>query len=526
MEWRMRILFFLAGLVFSTGAMAGEYYYTLDKDGSDPATIHYATPDEACHVAYANDMAGPPPGEDADTPLPYKDAYVSYAYPPKVEIWGCDVLWTNSKSGGTYEYGHVIYRNGDDCTAEQVYNPMSGYCESPDKEQDRKELGDPASPANVGFVSCGDPVNPANGNVFESETDYEDRDGELRFSRSYNSGSGAGWSTTLSTRVYADTDADFRGAVVSFEDGRTALFIAKNGSLVPEGGELGTLVKNVSEWVYTSRFNDQMRFDLQGRLIRWQRPDGRAITIAYSTTPTYDIVMTVTDSLGHQMVYTTHYGWPSSLVAGNLTITYTVDASFRLTGVKKTWPGHATTRSYLYEDSSQPKLLTGIVDERGIRVSTWAYDSNGRAVSAEMAGGKGAFAFAYDTDSSTTVTNPLGHPVVYRFDIVQGAKRITAIEGEPVAGCPASNSTFIYTANGQLDSRTDAVGSKTAFVYDARGRETSRTEGKGTNAERTVTTTWDGTSFRPKTVTTPDRVKTYSYDAEGRTISVVTSASH
>lgn len=516
---KMKLLIAFSLLIFGGGAMAEDYYYTLDKDGSDPTVTHYATPDEACHVAYATDMAGPPPGADADTPLPYKPPQISYTYPPKVEVWGCDVDWTSSKYGGTYSYGHVVFRNGDNCTSAQVYNPMSGYCESPDEEQGRKELGDPTSPANVGFVSCGDPVNPANGNVFETETDYADQDGQLRFTRNYNSGSNGGWSTTLNTRLYSDSGTGTRSAVIRFEDDRTALFVASNGVLVPEGGELGTLVQDSRGWTYTSRFNDQMTFDLQGQLVRWEKYNGDAITVAYSTTPTYDSVMTATDSLGHQMVYTTHYGWPSSLVVGDLTITYTVDSSFRLTGVKKTWPEHSTTRSYLYEDSNNPKLLTGVIDERGIRVSTWAYDSNGRAVSAAMAGGKGAFAFAYNTDGSTTVTNPLGHPVVYRFDIVQGAKRITAVEGEPAAGCPASNSTFSYTANAQLGSRTNALGHVTTYAYDSLGRETSRIEAKDTPSERATTTIWSGTSFRPASVTTSDRITTYSYDPQGRLLS-------
>jgi YD repeat-containing protein len=274
--------------------------------------------------------------------------------------------------------------------------------------------------------------------------------------------------------------------------------------------------------VYSSPLNEQMTFDTQGRLVRWQRADGRATTLVYTTTPTYDAVMTVTDSLGHQMVYTTHYGWPLSLVVGNLTIDYTVDTSFRLTGVKKSWPGHSTTRTYLYEDTVHPKFLTGVIDERGIRVSTWRYDSNGRAVSAAMAGGKGTFAFAYNADGSTTVTNPLGHPVVYRFALVQGAKRISAIEGEPVVGCPAANSTFAYTANAQLDNRTDALGHVTTFAYDTLGRETGRVEAKGTASERMITTTWDGTSFRPATVTTPDRATTYTYDTQGRLLSTQT----
>ncbi|MDF3981647.1 DUF6531 domain-containing protein, partial [Luteibacter sp. PPL201] len=390
----MKILVALAALVFSTGAIAGQYYYTVDVDGSDPNAIHYTTPVEACHAAYDKDAAAPPP-EDGFAVSPYQDPTLSYSMPPKYEAWDCYVEWANPAKSYTYGSHHSINRNGDNCTDDQVYNPMSGYCESSDTEQERKELGDPNSPANVGFVSCGDPVNPANGNVFESETDYVDQDGELHFTRSYNSGGMVAWTTTFDTAVWADRDAQSRGAVVAFEDGRTALFSMKNGQLVPDGDEMGSLTKTATGWTYASAANEVMTFDGQGSLTRWQRADGRALTISQSMNASYQVVRLVTDSLGHQLTYTTYNGLPLSLVVGDLTINYGFDSMFRLTSVKKSWPGHTTTRRYVYEDTSHPQLLTGIVDERGIRVSTWSYDASGRAISATEADGSGRFSFAY-----------------------------------------------------------------------------------------------------------------------------------
>lgn len=519
MEWNMKLFLMLGALVFSTGAVAGEYYYTIGPDG--PNATPYPTADAACRVVYATDLANGPPNSVDTVPLGYTGPTVLLSSPPKILVYACDTHWQSADGKTSIGIGHVIYRNGDNCQSNEVYNPLSGYCEAPDKEQKRKEQGDPTSPANVGFVTCGDPVNPASGNVFESETDYADQDGELRFARSYNSTDAAGWVTTFNTHLYADNSVSPRGDVVLFEDGRSALFIARNGVLVADGGELGSLVQTQSGWLYTSQFNEQMTFDTQGRLIRWQKADGRATTIAYGTS-SFDTVMTITDSLGHQMIYTTRNGWPLSLIAGNLTINYTVDESFRLTVVTKSWPGHSTSRRYVYEDATNPKHLTGIIDERGVRVSTWTYDADGRALSATAANGTGRFTFGYNSDGSTTVTNPLGHPVDYQFAVVQGAKRITAIKGEPVVGCPASNSTFAYTSGAQLSSRTDAVGHVTTFAYDASGREISRTEAKGTASERTTTTTWDGASFRAKTVTTPDRVTTYDYDPQGRLITTQT----
>jgi YD repeat-containing protein len=202
-----------------------------------------------------------------------------------------------------------------------------------------------------------------------------------------------------------------------------------------------------------------------------------------------------------------------------MTITYTLGKKQIITRAVKTWGNHSTTRSYLYEDTQHPTSLTGIVDERGVRFATWHYDSQGRAISSEHANGAEKVSLDYQADGSVVVTNALGHHVTYRYQVIQGIKRVTAIEGEPAAGCPASNSTYTYTARGQIETKTDAVGTVTAYEYDTQGRETKRVEAKGTPQERAIATTWDPTQFLPLTITTPDRVTTYTYDAQGRLLS-------
>ena len=66
------------------------------------------------------------------------------------------------------------------------------------------------------------------------------------------------------------------------------------------------------------------------------------------------------------------------------------------------------------------------------------------------------------------------------------------------------------------------MGHVTAYTYDTLGRQTKQVEGQGTTDERTTTTTWDGTSFRPATVTTADRMTSYTYDAQSRPLSTTT----
>ena len=495
-----------------------EYYYTLDVQGSDPSATRYPSADAACHVPY--DRAANSNSNPNLVLQPYKPPQFRGQIPPNIQIFECSIVWTGKDGNGQYVQTHFVYRNGDECKSDEKFNASTGQCERPDKEEDRKELGDPTNPHNVGFVACGDPVNPANGNVFESEIDYADTSGSLRFERSYNSNAPyGGWSSTLETRLDLDSDAAFRGAVVQFNDGRSAMFTSKDGKLVADGDEFGTLSRSGANWIYESPSNERMIFDNYGDLTRWEMPDGRAWTIQLDIDNDSNEVTTVTDEVGRSYVYTLAVNSWGKLTAGDLTIDHTFDDQRRLVSVKKTWPDHSSTRRYLYEDQRFPTKLTGIIDERGVRISTWVYDANGRAISAATANGNGKFQFAYDSPTQTTVTNPLGHPVRYGFAIVQGAKRITSIDGEPVAGCPAANSTFTYTPDARLATRANALGQLTTFSYDTQGRETSRTEAKGTPEQRTTTTTWDGTSFRPATVTTSDRVTTYTYDAQGRPLS-------
>jgi hypothetical protein len=59
-----------------------------------------------------------------------------------------------------------------------------------------------------------------------------------------------------------------------------------------------------------------------------------------------------------------------------------------------------TTRGYLYTSiggTSSASLLSGIVDENNVQISTYLYDANGNAYSSEWAGGVNKFLFSGNT---------------------------------------------------------------------------------------------------------------------------------
>lgn len=78
--------------------------------------------------------------------------------------------------------------------------------------------------------------------------------------------------------------------------------------------------------------------------------------------------------------------------AGGL-YTYRYDANNNLT--QATYPD-GSSKTYHYENPSFPHHLTGISDENGTRFATYAYDSQGRAISTEHAGGQERFEFGYE----------------------------------------------------------------------------------------------------------------------------------
>jgi YD repeat-containing protein len=496
-------------------ASAEDYWFALDSEWPVPAdAVHYPTAGAACQKAYADDAAGLE-GVDGEKIL----AYVPPTAKPgdTIESYTCDQNWAYESFDGsgawiTDHIPHWITIQGDSCEDGLVFDSLVGQCETLSDFNNRRQMGDPNNDPNAPCDQVGNPINMAIGNKFQIETDYVDVDGELRFGRFYNGQRGK-WSHSYGAILVDSTTS----VEITFEDGRTSLFTVAGTVISPEPSERGTLAKSGTNWVYSSPDNQTLTFNSQGQLTTITSAQRLSQTLTYGYDANFNNAVTVKDSRGHTLVFTTDpSGQIAALTAAGVSATYTFADSGQLTLVSRTLAGKTVSRSYLYEDELRPALLTGIIDERGVRAVTWSYDSQGRAVSSEHAGGADKTTIAYTDDGTTTVTNALGHVVTYKYAVVAGTKRLMTVQGEPAPGCPISNSSFTYDARGQIATHTDGLGHIAALVYDTQGRLTTKTEAQGTPLERITTTTWDGTSFRPRTVTTPDRVTTFSYDTKGR----------
>jgi RHS repeat-associated protein len=206
--------------------------------------------------------------------------------------------------------------------------------------------------------------------------------------------------------------------------------------------------------------------------------------------------------------------------AGNI-YTYTYDTSNRLSSV--TYPGTSPVnptispqRLYLYENATFPAALTGIIDENNVRFATFAYDTTGRGISSEHAGGIDKHQLTYNADGTTTVTDPLGTKRPFSYQNILGIMKATGLNQPAGSGAAAASSSWNYDTNGNISSRTDYNGITTTYTYDqTRNLETSRTEASGAPLARTITTVWHPTFRLPTQINEPNRVTTLTYDASG-----------
>lgn len=379
-----------------------------------------------------------------------------------------------------------------------------GLCPAPSTQP---PLSSPPLPS----LAQGDPVNISNGNSYQVEHDYAGLPGSLmHFTRYYNSRT-ANWTHTYSAKLILSPSK----LLLTDIDGRQSLFTLTGGVVSASPKELGQLLQTSSGWSYDTTYGEHLHFDATGKLTRVDRANGTYETLAYGSG---NIV--VSDSLGRSMTLTFNAAKRlAGLTAGTTQVTYTYNTSGRLNKVTRSEAGQSRSRTYHYEDSREGGWLTGITDELNIRYVTWAYDAQGRVVRNELNGARNQYLFAYNSNGTTTVTNPLNKSATYTFQAIDGAKRITALAGAASANCPNSNSSFTYDSRGLLKTRTDNKGNVTSYDYDGRGLEISRTEAFGTAQARTISTEWHSTLYKPVTISEPERIMHFEYDAQGNLLS-------
>ncbi|MBN8771113.1 MAG: RHS repeat protein [Thiobacillus sp.] len=410
----------------------------------------------------------------------------------------------------------------------------------------------------------GNPINNANGNKLQRDLAYQIEGASLKLFRLYNSQSldslisvGNLWTHSYLKNIhqipgpYVATTTHFK---VNRNDGRVLIFSLSNGvwDYDPDIPDRLTELKDISGnrigWRYTVAADDSVEtYSAAGKLLTIADRAGRTQTLTYDLPAASggdgdpDTLDTVTDDTGRSL----HFSYDAQKRIATVTdpaggvITYAYDAQSNLASVQ--YPD-GRSKTYHYNEpentagANLPHALTGITDENGERYATYQYSADGRAISTGHANGADLNTLTYNTDGSTTVTDPLGTQRTHNFTTILGVVKSTGVSQPGGSGCGAASSAITYDANGNIASRADFNGHKTCYAYDlTHNLETARVEGLASgascpsdpatytpapnSAERKILTQWD-TRFRlPTKVTEAGRETTTVYDSHGNVTS-------
>jgi YD repeat-containing protein len=477
-------IFFIPSLI--QNVIAEEYYWEVQPEiyyWPEPPK-KYRSPELACRDFHAS------------TEYNWMD-YDSAVTSSSDDQWYCYFMYDPHPDED--KFGFSINRYGDSCTNDKVFNKLTGQCEI--------QSIDSTCPSNI----AGNPIDLISGYKIQSEQDlptrYKDNNiVAIKLARYYSSANGL-WTHSYSSRLQFEPDV----VRLIHADGKRSYFDKTDDIYTARPPAKGKLRKSDNNWIYDSGDNFRYEFDILGNLSKLQK-HGSTLSISYA-----DKKISVKDDFENSLhIVEDEKKQPLQIETRDIEIHYNYNSYKQLTSMHATIQGQSKKREYLYEDSRDNRLLTGIIDERGIRYAKWTYDEQGRATSSEHPEGVGKTSIRYNTDGSSTVTNELGQKTHYQFEVIHGIKRIKSINGSPSANCSDSNSTFTYDDLGHLQSKTDNNGNLTTYVHNEQGLEVSRTEASGTSASKTIVTEWHPTMFLPITVTEPTRQTRYTYDTQGR----------
>jgi RHS repeat-associated protein len=376
----------------------------------------------------------------------------------------------------------------------------------------------------------GNPIFPATAEKYRSETDWSDSGpGALSFTRTYRSNWAADsarasnplgqvWSHNFSTKLVATPSTAPSGATITSGEGYVRSFGKAPGATTwSASNSVDTLVQEPSgTWTYRRADDDStLSFDGSGRLRVAIDRNGWVTTYNYDGAGQ---LSTVTNGFGRTLVFGYNGAGQLTTVAtpDGRFIAYAYDSTGRLVSVL--YPD-GKGRNFVYENASFPQGLTGIFDEAGVRWGTFAYDSQGRAISTVLAGSADRYQVSYPSSSSATVVDPLGTSRSYNYGTKLGKLAVTG-SSLPSGEGKSDAASRVQDANGLITSETDFKGTVTTTTWDvARRLPTVVVSASGAPDARTVTTQWHASFALPVLVTEPGRATAYTYDAFGNTLS-------
>lgn len=195
-----------------------------------------------------------------------------------------------------------------------------------------------------------------------------------------------------------------------------------------------------------------------------------------------------------------------------------------------------TSKQYLYENIDYPNLLTGEIDERGIRYGTFVYQADGRAVVSYLGAPGSALQnqierveVSYGGGRNNAVTDSLGNIIRYHFPRNSIHGRVVKIDGPECHYCSIPDAEYEYSADYKewefypypvyLLSKTEFDKSTEYAEYDDKGNPGIIIEAADSAQERQKRFTYDSRyQSRIETITEAsvypagEKTTTYTYD--------------
>lgn len=368
------------------------------------------------------------------------------------------------------------------------------------------------------------------------------------------------WLSSLHRQLVIDNGQ--KSARISRGDGRVISFSGNgSGTFTPQPRVNDRLLSVSGGYRFIDASAQLIEsYNSSGTLTRVDRADGQSLTFTYSdavtppaVAPGAGYLITVTDSFGRTVAFTYN---ASGLVNQVTDAAGQVIAAAYSNGnlTQLTWQD-TKLRQFLYENSSFSWALTGVVDERNIRKSTFGYDSQGRAVSTEHAGGVNKYSVSYSSPPAVVVTDtfdaaanmflrvrswqapaaplvttPFGTSVNLGMGLAANNPVVTTRSQPAGSGCAASTSSMTYDANGNVDVEDDFNGNRQCRAHDlSRNLETVRVQGLATSqacsavtaggatlpaGSRKVSAQWHPDWRLQTKVAEPGRITTYVYNGQ------------
>ena len=270
-----------------------------------------------------------------------------------------------------------------------------------------------------------------------------------------------------------------------------------NGSCQGDADSKLLVAQDATGFTVVYRTGPMERYDSTGRLLQQIDSSGRQTSYTYGTSNQLE---TVTGPFGH--IVFLRYNAAGRLSQIDLPGGQTIAYDYIAAGSNQNFVGvrypDGSAKRYHYENAAFPNHLTGIsyVEANGsvTRYATYSYDTTGKAISTEHAGGVERFTLSYDSDTQTTVRDAVSNAEVMTFSPNLGIKNLVS----KVNGADGKSLTQTFDANNNLTCKKDEEGRVTSYTYNAANQKLSVTEGL------------TGTCAAPQT-TSATRSTRYSY---------------